>query len=100
MTPNLDLFPNLPQPDDDTPLNPFGELIEQLTDYEAQTHDRETGLTMSIEQITIQMPIEMRIETPENGKVTVKSSAPTQNIETTIMPVFHQLQLRVVTNDD
>ncbi|MBD2206940.1 hypothetical protein H6G33_31185 [Calothrix sp. FACHB-1219] len=99
MNPNLDLFPNPIPPDDDTPLNPFGELIAQLTDYEPQTYDPETGLTMSIEQITIQMPIEMRIETQENGEVTVKSSAPTQNIETTIMPVFHRLQLRVVTND-
>ncbi|MDJ0702775.1 MAG: hypothetical protein QNJ46_05795 [Leptolyngbyaceae cyanobacterium MO_188.B28] len=78
------------------PLLPWADLIHALTDYEKQRVDPETGQVLTVEQIKVDMPIELRVEVDESGQVKLKGSAPTQRTETTLLPVFHQLQLHIV----
>lgn len=78
------------------PLLSFADLIHTLTDYEKQRVNPETGQVLTVEQIKVDMPIELRVEVDESGQVTLKGAAPTQRTETTVLPVFHQMQLRIV----
>ena len=78
------------------PLLPMADLIHTLTDYEKQRVDPETGQVLTVEQIKVDMPIELRVEVDESGQVRLKGAAPTQRTETTLLPVFHQMQLHIV----
>ena len=78
------------------PLMPLADLIHTLTDYEKQRINPETGQVLTVEQIKVDMPIELRVSVDDAGQVTLKGAAPTQRTETTVLPVFHQMQLRIV----
>ncbi len=83
-------------PAEEDVLEPFAQLIETLTDYEKEIVDPNTGQAMTIEQLQVDMPIELRVSVAEDDTVTLKGSAPTQRVATTVLPVFHRLKLRVV----
>ena len=78
------------------PLMPLADLIHVLTDYEKQRMNPETGQVLIVEQIKVDMPIELRVSVDDAGQVTLKGAAPTQRTETTVLPIFHQMQLRIV----
>ena len=84
------------QPILDDPLLPFGELVHSLTDYEKQRVNPDTGQVLTVEEIKVDMPIEFRVSVDETGQVSLSGSVPTQRTATTVLPVFHQMQLRVV----
>lgn len=83
----------------DEVLMQFSEMIDILSDYEKQRVDPETGQVMTIEEIKLNYPIELKVTTDSEEKVTIKSSPPTQRTETTILPVFHQIKMRIVRDD-
>ncbi|MEM8808169.1 MAG: hypothetical protein AAGF01_19280 [Cyanobacteria bacterium P01_G01_bin.38] len=90
---------HLPFPEstaDRDPLLPFAELIQSLTDYEKQRVNPETGQVLTVENIKVDMPIELRVSVNEAGQVTLKGAAPTQRTSTTVLPVFHRMQVHVV----
>lgn len=100
--PKLDLFHTAatpPKPPDRTLLMPFSQLVEELTNYEKQQVDPNTGFAMTIAQLMVDMPIELKVTVNHDGKVNLKGSPPTQLVKTTIMPVFHQMRLTVVRED-
>ncbi len=78
---------------------PFADLVEKLVDYDKQIVDPVTGFVMTIEQVIVDLPVEVRVEVNEDGTVQVKGSPPTQIFETSIMPVFHRMKLRVARED-
>ncbi len=80
-------------------LMPFAQLVDKLTDYEKQIGTPEQGCVMAIEQLTVDMPIELKVTVNPDGTCTVKGSPPTQGVQTTVMPVWHQMRLRVVRED-
>ncbi|NJM59353.1 MAG: hypothetical protein HC849_02730 [Oscillatoriales cyanobacterium RU_3_3] len=45
------------------------------------------------------MPIELKVTANNDGTVNLKGSPPTQLVKTTVMPVFHQMQIRIVRED-
>ena len=101
--PKLDLFDAVataPKPPDRTLLMPFSQLVEELTNYEKQQVDPNTGFAMTIAQLTVDMPIELKVIVNHDGKVNLKGSPPTQLVKTTVMPVFHQMQIWIVREDD
>lgn len=77
-------------------LAPIAELIHSLTDYEKQRVDPETGQVLTVEHIKVDIPFELRVSEGEGGLVTVEGSAPSQRTATTVVPVFHRMQLRIV----
>lgn len=84
------------QSDDLDLLVPIAEMIHSLTDYEKQRFDPETGQLLTVDKITVEIPIELRVSEGETGRVTIEGSAPSQRTETTVLPIFHHLQLRIV----
>ncbi|EKU98900.1 hypothetical protein Lepto7375DRAFT_8233 [Leptolyngbya sp. PCC 7375] len=78
------------------PLLPMAELVHTLTDYEKQRVNPETGQVLTVEEIKVDMPIELRVTVDDAGQVTLKGAAPTQRTATTVLPMFHRMQLRIV----
>jgi hypothetical protein len=76
-------------------LLPFSQVINQLADYEMYIEDPVFGQSLSVESIKIDMPVEIRVDVDDNGKVTLRGSAPTQRTETTILPVFHRVKIEI-----
>lgn len=99
-SPKLGLFAHAkPQVPDRTLYRPIAQLVEELTSYEKQIVDPETGFAITLEQITVDMPIELKVTVNADGTVQLTGSPPTQLVSTTIMPVFHHMRLRVVRED-
>ncbi|NET56056.1 MAG: hypothetical protein F6K47_07750 [Symploca sp. SIO2E6] len=86
---------NSSQSNQHTLHSPLAEVVEQLTDWDEILTDSQTGSTMHIEAMKLEMPLELRIQADATGNLSLNGSAPTQTIETTIMPVFHRLKLGV-----
>ena len=86
---------NTSQPNQQTLHSPLAEVVEQLTGWDEILADPQTGSTMHVEAVKLEMPLELRIQADQTGKLSLNGSAPTQTTETTIMPVFHRLKLRV-----
>lgn len=80
-------------------LMPVSQLVGKLTDYPKFIADPETGNAMTIEQLTVDMPIELKVTSNPDGTLQVKGCPPTQLVKTTVMPVFHHLRLRIVRED-
>jgi len=98
--PNLNIFAHAkPQPPDRTLYRPIAQLVEELTNYDKQIVDPKTGYAMTLEQVTVDMPIELKVAVNPDGTVKLTGSPPTQLVQTTIMPVFHHMRLRVVRED-
>jgi hypothetical protein len=73
------------------PLPPLAELVAALADLEG---DVETGL----DEIRVGLAVELVVGGGEDSRV--RGSTPTQWTETTVMPVFHRLRLRIGRTTD
>ncbi|MFG6107474.1 hypothetical protein U2F10_34915 [Leptothoe sp. EHU-05/26/07-4] len=78
------------------PLLPLADLIPTLADYEKQRVDPDTGQVLTVEEIKLDMPVELRVIVDEAGQVTLKGAPPTQRTATTVLPMFHQMQMHIV----
>lgn len=90
----------LPNQDLDEILIPFADMVQQLVDYGEPLEDTSSHQAMMIERVKVEMPVEIKVLVDEDGKATLKSHAPTQSTETTIMPVFHRMKLTVELEDE
>ncbi|MEL6440786.1 MAG: hypothetical protein AAFQ80_16210 [Cyanobacteria bacterium J06621_8] len=81
--------------EDNEILIPFAEMVQQLVDYGEPLEDSTGDRTMAIEKVTVDMPVEFKVLVDDDGQASLKSNAPTQSTETSIMPVFHRLKLTV-----
>ncbi len=85
--------------EDNEILIPFAEMVQQLVDYGEPLEDPVSNQAMMIEKVKIDMPVEINVLVEDDGTTTLKSNAPTQSTETTIMPVFHRMRLTVELDD-
>ncbi len=83
----------------DVYLHPFEALFAGLDDLDADLVDEELGVRMLLEEATVDTPIELDASVDEQGRVVLASAPPTQHVETTWMPVFHRLRLRVTADE-
>jgi len=98
----------------------MGELTSTFMPYEAKSSDRLPSLSaflselagaavvepmcageeaIVVSEIKVTMPIEM-VFVQEQGLMQIDASPPTQKIETTMMPVWHQVRIRVSLDND
>lgn len=84
---------------EDDILMPFAIFVQGLADHSLQVADPITGQSLTVDEMKLNLPIEIRVEVDDAGIVTLKGSPPTQRTETTILPVFHQMQLRIAQDD-
>ena len=74
-------------------LMDFNQFVIEISDLTwLEPHE-----SLSVEQLSLSMPIELEIVADENESVNLKGGAPTQIIETSYMPVFHSMKLKVIS---
>jgi hypothetical protein len=79
-------------------LPPFAEIVAALADIDEATDDE--GGTMDVEEIRLALAIELEVRDADGDAVRVTGSTPTQMTETTVMPVFHRLTMRITRESD
>jgi hypothetical protein len=75
------------------PLPPLGSFIADILALDAADDGA------AIASMTIAMPIELDVTNGGGAVLALGASPPTQQIETTILPVFHHLQFTLVADD-
>jgi hypothetical protein len=76
-------------------LVPLGMLLELLSDVEFRQEDERLGMALTVESLRFDFPFEVEVRADEHGRVRLGAAPPTQEVETSIMPVFHRLVIRV-----
>lgn len=79
----------------DEALHPFSVLIKGLTDMALDPEEEFAFQHLKAEHIEVDIPVELEILVDENGEVTIGSAPPTQQIETTFMPVIHRMRVKI-----
>jgi hypothetical protein len=98
--PGVNLDMELEDGDSDDPLVPVSEMITSMARFIGQVDDPDVGQAYTIEQMTFDLPIELRVEMDDSGAIRLKVAPPTQQIETSVMPIFHQINLSVVKENE
>ena len=73
-------------------LGDVSEFVVSLADLAA---DR-TGERTIIDSVTVDLPVELAVTVGSDGRVELGSGPPTQRVETSFMPVFHRMKVKVV----
>jgi hypothetical protein len=68
------------------------EMVSDLTEPLDEIVDEENGVLMGISSISVDMPIQLDVVVDDNGKVHLGTTPPLYHLETSFMPVFHQLR--------
>ena len=68
------------------------EMVTDLVEPVEDIVDDENGVLMGISSISIDMPMQLDVVTDENGQVHLGTTPPLYHLETSFMPVFHQLR--------
>lgn len=71
----------------------FAEFIISLADL--TDHDE----NLAMHSTTLSMPVEIEVINNEDGSLVINSAPPTQQIETTFMPVLHQMKVKVIAKN-
>jgi hypothetical protein len=80
----------------DSALTGMAEFVRTLSDLDA---DGSTGPTASIERLRLSMPVELEVGEDPRGGLRISLAPPTQQVATSVMPVFHQLTIVGVPQD-
>jgi hypothetical protein len=82
-------------------LPPLAELVASLGDIDEEADpDDQVVDSMDIDQITLTLAIELEVRDADSERPRVTGSTPTQWTETTVLPVFHRLSMRVARAPD
>lgn len=80
----------------DSMLTDFASFVYSMADLAI---DDPAEVVIQITGVKVNLPIELEILVDEEGKVRIDSAPPTQRIETSFMPVFHQIGLKVISEN-
>ena len=78
----------------ETLLPGLSELIEMLVEPALATEG-----DLSVEEMTVDLPVELQL-TEDAGRLGLFGSAPTQQIATSVLPVWHRVRLRIGVQND
>ncbi|GHE60944.1 hypothetical protein [Roseivirga thermotolerans] len=84
----------------DEALAPVSGFFSDMIDIAGELRDEEQGLSLYLENMSISTPIEMDVIMTESGEMVLGSAPPTQTVETSFMPVFHQLKVNISLEKD
>jgi len=73
----------------------MAEFVSQMTEVEGYLIDPENEIAMKLEEVKLSIPIELDLLVAEDGSVILGGSPPLYYTETTILPVFHQLNVTI-----
>lgn len=80
----------------DEPLPLLSSMLAALAEIDGIVADG--ALAMSVAEVSLDLPFELEIGDADDG-LSVGAAPPTQRIETSILPVFHRMTLRLVRNE-
>jgi hypothetical protein len=80
---------------DASPLVPLSEFVGCLGDLVGQVGGQEEGLTLTVTDLTIQLPFELEVRVDESGDVALASATP-ERTETSYRPMLHGLKVGIV----
>lgn len=83
------------EPEIDEAMLAFGEFVAEMTDVDGYLYDSEEAAAMQVEEVELSMPVQLDLVVSDRGDVVVGSSPPLYYAETTFLPVFHQLKVRI-----
>ena len=88
---------NIPEKKDliDEAMLEMADLLSQMNGSEEDLASGEYGFTLYPESIFLDMPLQLDIQKTEDGRMVIGGSPPLYYVETTIMPVFHQLRMKI-----
>jgi hypothetical protein len=81
-------------------LQPFEMVFAGVADLDPCLVAPGLEMGMRMERAAIDTPIELDVLVDEDGAVSIVGAPPTQHIETTYMPVFHQIDVVVTADGD
>jgi len=82
-------------------LPPFAELVAGLAEIDMSDDVENEGVIQEaeLEEIRLSLSIELEVR-DDGGRTRVTGSTPTQWTETTVLPAFHRLSMRITRSDD
>lgn len=78
----------------------MSEFISQMSEVEGYLYDGEMKTAMQLENVSMSMPLQLDLHVNEDGSVVLGGSPPLYYAETTILPVFHQLNIKISVNEN
>jgi hypothetical protein len=84
---------------DETMLE-WSDFISQMTEVDGYLRDDEMGTAMQLEKVEMSMPIQLDLHVAEDGRVILGGSPPLYYVDTTILPVFHQLSIKIAVTEN
>jgi hypothetical protein len=79
-------------------LPALAEFLAELAGAASVDPDSAGEETISVSEIKVDLPIELNL-LEELGRWQLDAAPPSQKIETTVMPVWHRVRLRVTVNN-
>ena len=79
--------------EDFIPLHEFVDEFISIDTYMESQFEHQT-VAMQVEKITTETPCQLNIEVDDNGQVQVGSIPPLYYVETSFMPVFHNIKIK------
>lgn len=74
----------------------FVEMVaEALADLPEAPADPLDGRALVLDELSVDLPFEMTVEAGPDGALRIGTSPPTQLVETSVMPVWHRVRLRI-----
>ena len=77
-------------------LVPLATLLELFADVEHRQEDERLGMALTVESMGFDLPFELNVRVDPDGRAELHAAPPTQELETSVMPVFHRLVVRMV----
>jgi len=77
-------------------LTDIASLVLSMADL---TENLDMTGSAQLDEVSLSLPIELEEIVNEDGSVVLNSSPPTQQVETSFMPVFHQMKIKVIAVD-
>ncbi|MGY1705707.1 hypothetical protein ACI79C_14150 [Geodermatophilus sp. SYSU D00697] len=75
---------------------PLAELVDAVTDA-VPAEDGEP-VPLVVESLAVQTPVELEIHVRDGRVIRVAATPPTQTVETSVLPVWHSLTVRMVAS--
>ncbi|MGD8859537.1 MAG: hypothetical protein PVI30_05955 [Myxococcales bacterium] len=79
---------------------PLSELVDALSTIEPVVGSPAEGVEFRIERMQLGLPVELAVQVGPEGEVSFRTSPPSQQIETTVFPVLHQLRLSLTVDEE
>ncbi|ELR72568.1 hypothetical protein C900_01242 [Fulvivirga imtechensis AK7] len=76
----------------------MGDFVSEMSDIEGYLISEEEEMVMRAESVSLDFPMQLDIRVLESGEIKIGSSPPLYYVDTTIMPVFHQMKLNITVD--